>query len=138
MACGLWVPCTRKDTSTPCRFNSRGSNFSPSHGLICKGLRSLNSQTLSPTTLNFLNTESPTSLNLIVSEPAKLPHPKLRKSQETEPVSVLAASRQILERRGGLNLPLVSREWKNGSNSSYNCTAFLHSLLTKGKSRACP
>ena len=31
-----------------------------------------------------------------------------------------------------LNLPLVSREWKNGSNSSYNCTPFLHSLLTKG------
>ena len=30
-------------------------------------------------------------------------------------------------------LPLVSREWKNGSNSSYNCTPFLHSLLTKGK-----
>ena len=29
---------------------------------------------------------------------------------------------------------LVSREWKNGSNSSYNCTPFLHSLLTKGKS----
>ena len=32
-----------------------------------------------------------------------------------------------------LFLPLVSREWKNGSNSSYNCTPFLHSLLTKGK-----
>ena len=31
------------------------------------------------------------------------------------------------------SLPLVSREWKNGSNSSYNCTPFLHSLLTKGK-----
>ena len=30
-------------------------------------------------------------------------------------------------------LPLVSREWKNGSNSSFNCTPFLHSLLTKGK-----
>ena len=30
-------------------------------------------------------------------------------------------------------LPLVSREWKNGSNSSYNCIPFLHSLLTKGK-----
>ena len=30
------------------------------------------------------------------------------------------------------DLPLVSREWKNG-NSSYNCTPFLHSLLTKGK-----
>ena len=34
---------------------------------------------------------------------------------------------------GELFLPLVSREWKNGSNSSYNCTPFLHSLLTKGK-----
>ena len=34
------------------------------------------------------------------------------------------------------NLPLVSREWKNGSNSSYNCTPFLHSLLTKGKLNA--
>ena len=32
-----------------------------------------------------------------------------------------------------LILPLVRREWKNGSNSSYNCTPFLHSLLTKGK-----
>ena len=32
-----------------------------------------------------------------------------------------------------LSLPLVSREWKNGSNSSYNCTPFLHSLLTKGR-----
>ena len=28
------------------------------------------------------------------------------------------------------NLPLVSREWKTGSNSSYKCTPF---LLTKGK-----
>ena len=35
--------------------------------------------------------------------------------------------------RGSCNLPLVSREWKNGSSSSYNCTPFLHSLLTKGK-----
>ena len=41
--------------------------------------------------------------------------------------------------RGGFqtccHLPLVSREWKNGRNSSYNysCTPFLHSLLTKGK-----
>ena len=31
-------------------------------------------------------------------------------------------------------LPLVTKEWKNGSNSSYNCTPFLHSLLTKAKS----
>ena len=30
-------------------------------------------------------------------------------------------------------LPFVSREWKNGSNSSYDCTPFLHSLLAKGK-----
>ena len=35
----------------------------------------------------------------------------------------------------GIYLPLVSREWKNGSNSRYNCTPFLYSLLTKGKSR---
>ena len=35
----------------------------------------------------------------------------------------------------GVYLPLVSREWKNGSNSSYNCTPFLHSPLTKGKFR---
>ena len=34
---------------------------------------------------------------------------------------------------GTPGLPLVSWEWKNGSNSSYNCTPFLHSLLTKGK-----
>ena len=34
---------------------------------------------------------------------------------------------------GELGLPLVSREWKNGSNSSYNWTPFLHSLLAKGK-----
>ena len=32
-----------------------------------------------------------------------------------------------------VGLPLVGREWKNGSNSSYNCTPFLHSLLTKGR-----
>ena len=51
------------------------------------------------------------------------------------------------ERRSGaaMFLPLVSRECKNGSNSSYNCyssygsnssyncSPFLHSLLTKGK-----
>ena len=30
-------------------------------------------------------------------------------------------------------LPLVSREWKNGSK----CTPFLHSLLTKGKNCRC-
>ena len=30
-------------------------------------------------------------------------------------------------------LPLASREWKNGSNSSYNCTPFLQSLPAKGK-----
>ena len=34
-------------------------------------------------------------------------------------------------------IPLVSREWKHGSNSSYNCTPFIHSLLTKGKVAAC-
>ena len=34
-----------------------------------------------------------------------------------------------------LYLPLVSRKWKNGSNSSYNRTPFLHSLLTKGKNQ---
>ena len=33
-------------------------------------------------------------------------------------------------------LPFGSGEWKNGSNSSYNCTSFLHSLLTKGKTKA--
>ena len=27
----------------------------------------------------------------------------------------------------------TGREWRNGSNGSYNCTPFLHSLLTKGK-----
>ena len=37
-----------------------------------------------------------------------------------------------------VTLPLVSREWKNGSNSSYNCTPFLHSLLTKGKQQRGP
>ena len=35
--------------------------------------------------------------------------------------------------KGQINLPLVSREWRNGSNSSYNCTPVLHSLLPKGK-----
>ena len=34
-----------------------------------------------------------------------------------------------------INLPLFGREWMNSSNSSYNCTPFLHSLLTKGKLR---
>ena len=32
-----------------------------------------------------------------------------------------------------IHLPLVSRERKNGSYSSHNCTPFLHFLLTKGK-----
>ena len=36
------------------------------------------------------------------------------------------------------DLPLVSREWKNGSNSSYHCTPFLHSLLTEGKKKEKP
>ena len=31
-----------------------------------------------------------------------------------------------------LGISLVGREWKNGSHSSYKCTPFLHSLLTKG------
>ena len=35
-----------------------------------------------------------------------------------------------------LYLPLVSREWKNGSNTSYKCTPFPHSLLTKGRYKA--
>ena len=39
---------------------------------------------------------------------------------------------QLLDIRP-FNLPLVSRGWRDGSNSSYNCTPFLHSLLTKGK-----
>ena len=39
----------------------------------------------------------------------------------------------ISSQMASLSLPLVSREWKNGSNSSYNCTPFLHALLTKGK-----
>ena len=37
-----------------------------------------------------------------------------------------------------LCLASVSREWKNGSNSSYNCTPFLHSLLTKGAYGSAP
>ena len=44
--------------------------------------------------------------------------------------------RQIVYSLVPITLPLVSREWKNGSNSSYNCTPFLHSLLTKGKLQA--
>ena len=36
-------------------------------------------------------------------------------------------------RAGAVFLPLVRREWKTGRNSSYNCTPFLDSLLTKGK-----
>ena len=51
------------------------------------------------------------------------------------------AGAKALERSEGLSflrlacsyVHLVSREWKNGSNGSYNCTPFLHSLLTKGK-----
>ena len=41
----------------------------------------------------------------------------------------------VLDEGFGFNssLPLVRREWKNGSNGSYNCSPFLHSLLTKGK-----
>ena len=48
----------------------------------------------------------------------------------------LRLSRPFLPFRASLlklsSLPLASREWKNGSNGSYNCTPFLHSLLTKG------
>ena len=50
-----------------------------------------------------------------------------------------ASARPLWESESNLTtyyLPLVSREWKNGSNSSYNCTPFLHSLLTKGKTKA--
>ena len=52
-----------------------------------------------------------------------VPHRKLRNSRHLGQPKVQTS----------LILPLVSREWKNGSNSSYNCTPFLHSLLTKGK-----
>ena len=41
--------------------------------------------------------------------------------------------KERLKNNAANDLPLVSREWKNGSNSSYNSTPFLHSLLTKGK-----
>ena len=46
-----------------------------------------------------------------------------------------ALSPELLGFSLGSYLPLVSREWKNGSNSSYNYTPFFHSLLTKGKFR---
>ena len=46
------------------------------------------------------------------------------------PYSDLNPTRQLSL---SLVLPLVSREWKNGSKSSHNCTPFLHSLLTQGK-----
>ena len=51
----------------------------------------------------------------------KMGHHKTRKTKKTNIIRIY--------------LPLVSREWKNGSNSSYNCTPFLHSLLAKGKYR---
>ena len=54
---------------------------------------------------------------------------------ETQTVNVLRANQKNAKVKGPY-LPLASREWKNGSNSSYNCTPFLHSLLTKGKLRA--
>ena len=36
--------------------------------------------------------------------------------------------------RGSIRITIRgSREWKNGSNVSCNCTPFLHSLVTKGR-----
>ena len=54
------------------------------------------------------------------------------------PRSLLARFRVRRFGEAGLkvSLPLVIREWKNGGSSSYNCTPFIHSLLTKGKFRA--
>ena len=55
-------------------------------------------------------------------------------AQQTYPTLAFIANKsQFIIGHWTLSLPLVSREWKNGSNSSYTCTPFLHSLLTKGK-----
>ena len=51
------------------------------------------------------------------------------------PESGRGASWVRRQEAGSENLPLVSREWKNGSNSSYSCTPFRHSLLTKGRKK---
>ena len=51
----------------------------------------------------------------------------------TQVKSFAKSFNSIIRSLWALLLPLVSREWKNSSNSSYNCTPFLHSLLTKGK-----
>ena len=67
--------------------------------------------------------ESP-GVSFGVSEPLHLEVPKILRTLRASPINLLD------------RLPLVSREWKNGSNSSYNCTPFLHSLLTKGKTKA--
>ena len=53
------------------------------------------------------------------------PNPSSDPSQKTPRIS---PNRSLAK-----NPPLGSREWKNGSDSSYNCTPFLHSLLTKDK-----
>ena len=55
-------------------------------------------------------------------------------AQQTYPTLAFIANKsQFIIGHWTLSLPLVSREWKNGSNSSYTCTPFLHSLLTKGR-----
>ena len=58
-----------------------------------------------------------------------------RDVQRLQCITVSGFGGVFIELCSCINLPLVSREWKNGSNSSYNCTPFLHSLLTKGKSK---
>ena len=54
--------------------------------------------------------------------------------EETDPSASVVVLAAVHPKVRLVYLPLVSREWKNGSNSSYNCAPFLHSLLTKGKS----
>ena len=49
--------------------------------------------------------------------------------------SLLVQERRTEKQPWATKIPLVSREWKNGSHSSYSCTPFLHSLRTKGKKK---
>ena len=67
-----------------------------------------------------------------IAQPTKLCFMALRSCFEPKDLSRDAVSSRGFHPKP-LNLPLVSREWKNGSNSTCYCTPFLHSLLTKGK-----
>ena len=84
-----------------------------------------------------LNPELPWTPKLPIVNPRKLEH-GFKMTSAGIPYVLPEGHADIDVPTLWLFLPLESREWKNGSNSSYNCTPFLHSLLTKSKSYCKP